>query len=68
MKHYVGLDVSMRETRVCVIDENGDVRWQGPCSSSPDAIMAVIRTHAPAVERIAIETGPLATWHWHAGA
>ena len=56
----------MRETHVCVIDENGETRWQGRCRSVPEAIVAVIRTHAPAVERIALETGPLATWHWHA--
>jgi transposase len=66
MGHYVGLDVAMRETHVCVIDENGETRWQGRCRSVPEAIVAVIRTHAPAVERIALETGPLATWHWHA--
>ena len=66
MRHYVGLDVSMKETHVCVIDEEGDTCWQGRCRSVPEAIVAVIRAHAPSVERVAVETGPLATWHWHA--
>jgi len=66
MRHYVGLDVSMKETHVCVIDEGGDTCWQGHCRSVPEAIVAVIRAHAPGIERVAIETGPLATWHWHA--
>ncbi len=66
MKHYVGLDVSTKETHVCVIDEEGETRWQGRCRSIPEAIAAAIRAHAPGVERIALETGPLATWHWHA--
>ena len=35
MKHYVGLDVSLKETAVCVIDEEGSRIWQGKCASTP---------------------------------
>lgn len=66
MDQYVGLDVSLKETSVCVIDGEGNRIWQGKCSSSPDAIEEVIRKHAPRAMRIALETGPLCVWHWHA--
>lgn len=66
MDQYVGLDVSLKETCVCVIDGEGNRVWQGKCSSSPDDIEEVIRRHAPRAVRVALETGPLCVWHWHA--
>jgi transposase len=59
MEHYVGLDVSLKETAVCVIDGEGARVWQGKCGSSPDDIAEVIRKRASRVVRIALETGPL---------
>ena len=29
MKSYIGLDVSLKRTAICVLDENGCVAWQG---------------------------------------
>jgi transposase len=66
MEHYVGLDVSLKETAVCVIDGEGNRVWQGRCASCPEEIEATIRKRAPAAIRIALETGPLCVWHWHA--
>jgi transposase len=66
MKQYVGLDVSQAETAVCVIDETGQTRWAGTCHSTPDAIGRTLRQRAPEAATIAMETGPLAVWHWHA--
>ena len=36
------------------------------CASAPADIAAIIRDKAPLAVRIGLETGPLATWHWHA--
>jgi predicted NBD/HSP70 family sugar kinase len=38
MKHYVGLDVSQRETAVCVVDETGRPIFQGRAKSNPGAL------------------------------
>lgn len=66
MEHYVGLDVSLKETAICVIDGEGNRVWQGKCASNPEDMEIVIRRRAPSAVRIALETGPLCVWHWHA--
>lgn len=64
MKQYVGLDVSLEETKIHVLDETGARLWRGECPSHPDALEKVVRKHAPQAERIGLETGPLTTWLW----
>ena len=59
MEQYVGLDVSLEQTSVCVVDGSGKVIWQGKCASTPEAIAATIRTRAPEAVRIGLESGPL---------
>src|SRR5262249_54565949 len=66
MEQYVGLDVSQKETAVCVIDGAGTRLWEGTCRSTPEAIVGILKHRAPTVTRVAMETGPLAVWHWHA--
>jgi len=65
MEQFVGLDVSLAETSLCVVDSHGATRWQGKCGSSPEAIAATVRARAPQVARIGFESGPLSSWHWH---
>jgi transposase len=65
MRHYVGLDVSQRETSVCVVDETGQVIFEGKAKSDPGALTALLRKHAPGAERIGFETGAMASWLWH---
>ena len=66
MGQYVGLDVSLDETKVHVLDDQGKRVWRGACVSHPAAMEAMIRRHAPEVVRIGLETGPLTTWLWRA--
>ena len=65
MEQYVGLDVSQGQTSVCVVDGGGQVIWEGKCASTPEAIATTLRTRAPEVVRIGLESGPLSAWHWH---
>jgi transposase len=66
MGQYVGLDVSLDETKVHVLDEQGRRVWRGSCASTPEAIEVTIRKHVPDAVRIGLETGPLTTWLWQA--
>jgi hypothetical protein len=40
MKHYAGLDVSVKETSVCVIDEAGATIREAKVASEPEALVA----------------------------
>ena len=63
MNQYVGLDVSLEETKIHVLDEAGGRVWRGKCASHPDELETICK-HAPGAVRIGLETGPLTTWLW----
>lgn len=65
MKQYVGLDVSQRETSVCVIDDTGKIAFRGKARSDPGALTELLRKRAPHAERIGFETGAMSSWLWH---
>ena len=65
MKQYVGLDVSQKETSVCVVNEVGRVLFEGKAKSDPGALAALLHKRAPHAERIGFETGAMASWLWH---
>ena len=64
MEFYVGLDVSLKQTSICVVSGTGSVVREGVVDSDPDAIGAFVRSNAVGVVRIGLETGPTATWLW----
>jgi len=65
VKQYVGLDVSQKETAICVVDQDGKVLCESKVPSDPGALARVIRKRAPFAERIGFETGAMASWLWH---
>lgn len=62
MKLYVGLDVSLATTAICVIDEHGQQVKMTCAASDPQAIAAALRRHAKKMVRIVLESGQLSTW------
>jgi transposase len=64
MTKYVGLDVSMKETSICVVDGADKIVAEGKVASSPEAIAGFVARHAPDAERIGLETGSLSGWLW----
>ena len=65
MQQYVGLDVSQKETAVCVIDEAGGIVFEGKARSEPGVLAKVIAKRAPEAVRIGFETGAMSSWLWH---
>ena len=64
MEYYVGLDVSLKQTSICVVDQTGSVVREGVVDSDPEAISVYVKSKAPDAVRIGLETGPTSTWLW----
>ena len=62
MAHFVGLDVSVKETSVCVVDDTGKVILEQKIPTEPDDIIALLTSLGVSFGRIGIEAGPLSQW------
>jgi transposase len=62
MKHYVGLDVSVKETSVCIVDETGKICREIKVASHPDDLVQILKHPTWHLERVGLEAGPLSQW------
>jgi len=62
MAHYAGLDVSVKETSVCVVDDTGKVILEQKVRTEPEDIIALLTSLGATFGRIGIEAGPLSQW------
>ena len=62
MNHYAGLDVSLEETAICVVDETGRVVKEARAVSEPRALVAALREIDLPLERVGLEACSLAAW------
>jgi transposase len=66
MEHYVGIDVSLELSSVCVVDAKGKIVREAKVTSDPDALIVFVRGLDLSIERVGLEAGPLSQW-LHAG-
>ncbi len=64
MEQYVGLDVSLQQTAVCVVDQTGQIVREAVIPSDPEVIAAFVKSNAKNVVRMGLESGPTSTWLW----
>ena len=62
MDHFAGLDVSVNETSVCIVDDTGRIIRETKVASEPDALLAVLKSPTHHFKRIGLEAGPLSQW------
>jgi transposase len=62
MEHFAGLDVSVKATSVCIVDDTGKVVREVKVTSEPEALLAVLKNPAYHFKRIGLEAGPLSQW------
>ena len=43
MDHFAGLDVSVKETSVCIVDDTGNIVREVKVASEPEALLAVLK-------------------------
>lgn len=65
MAYYAGLDVSLEQTSICVVDEAGMVVLERRAATEPEAIAAALAALLQAPARVLLETGGLTPWLWH---
>jgi transposase len=62
MDHFAGLDVSVKETSICIVDDAGKIVREVKVASEPEALLVVLRVPAYNFKRIGLEAGPLSQW------
>jgi transposase len=62
MDHFGGLDVSVKETSVCILDDAGRIVKELKVASEPQALLKVLGNPTYRFKRIGLEAGPLSQW------
>ena len=70
MEHYVGLDVGLEETSVCIVDSEGKTVREVKVSTEPATIRSAREGYADRLSRVGVEASSLGLWLYrelHAG-
>ena len=62
MQHFVGLDISVKETAICAVDGRGNVASRATVESKPGVISAWPQGLGLHLERVGLEAGPMSPW------
>src|SRR5213083_540094 len=60
MDYFAGLDVSVKETSVCIVDDAGKIVREARVASEPEALLQVLTIYR--FKRAGLEAGPLSQW------
>ena len=66
MEYYAGIDVSLEQSSVWVVDASGKIVREAKVESDPQALSAYFQAFGLPLVRIGLEAGPLSQW-LHAG-
>jgi transposase len=66
MDYYAGIDVSLEQSSVCVVEASGRIVREAKVASEPAALVRFFQALGLPLSRIGLEAGPLSQW-LHAG-
>jgi len=62
MTYYAGLDVSLKEVSICVVDDDGTIIARGTAPADPDGVAGWFENRSLTPKRIVHESGQLSIW------
>src|ERR1700693_3779467 len=62
VRYFVGLDVSLEETAICIVDEAGGIVRDARVASEPESLVAFFDALGMAMERVGLEACSLTAW------
>ena len=62
MEYCAGIDVSLKESSVCVVDGTGKIVREAKTASEPEALCQFMARIGFSLTRIGLEAGPLSQW------
>lgn len=62
MSYYAGIDVSLEDSSICVVDGDGTIVREAKALSEPEALMGWFAEAGLPMKRIGLEAGPLSQW------
>ena len=62
MEHYIGLDVSLKQTHLCAVDASGAVIGRACETTQPDLLARAIGALCPSAKLAVLETGGQSSW------
>jgi transposase len=65
MRLFIGLDVSLAKTAICVISEHGQIVKEAQAASEPEALVNWVGELDGSIAAIGLEAGPLSQWLHH---
>ena len=62
MEHYAGIDVSLKDSSVCVVDASGQIVREAKVASEPAALLRFFTDFGVRIVWVGLEAGPLSQW------
>src|SRR5262249_9215085 len=62
MDYFAGLDVSVKETSICIVDDTGKIVREARVATEPEALLEVLTNTIYRFKRVGLEAGPLSQW------
>src|SRR3954467_6577562 len=62
MTHYVGIDVSLETSSICIVDGSGTVLRELKAANEPEALAAALTGVGLEFALVGLEAGPMSQW------
>ncbi|WP_262386647.1 hypothetical protein ROLI_045950 (plasmid) [Roseobacter fucihabitans] len=62
MRHFIGLDVLLAKTAICVVSEHGKIIKEAETASEPEMLVRWLGNLDGSVAVVSLEAGPLSQW------